>query len=145
MKRYILTGMIIVGVVVGGVLLWQKKNSVSAPPSSIASDFKVKGPETAPITIIEFSDFQCPACGSYYPIVKQLYQEFGDEIQFVYRNFPLRQIHSNAQLAGQAAEAAGRQDKFWGMHDMIFENQKTWSDQKSRQAEEAFIAYAGLW
>ena len=90
--------------------------------------------------LIEYSDFQCPACGVYYPIIKALQQEFGESIVFVYRNFPLRQIHANADLAARSAEAAGKQGKFWEMHDMIFENQKDWASQSN--AKKSMIEYA---
>lgn len=92
----------------------------------------------AQVTLIEYSDFQCPACDAYYPMVKQLGQEFKN-ISIVYRHFPLPQ-HANARPAAQAAEAAGQQGKFWEMHDLIFDNQPAWSG--SNSAEEIFIAYA---
>lgn len=90
------------------------------------------------VTLIEYSDFQCPACGAYYPIVKQLGQEFKN-LSIIYRNFPLAQ-HANARPAAQAAEAAGQQGKFWEMHDLLFSNQNTWSG--SDTAEKIFTAYA---
>jgi len=90
------------------------------------------------VTLIEYSDFQCPACGAFYPVVKKLSQEFKN-ISVVYRHFPLPQ-HGNAKPAAQAAEAAGRQGKFWEMHDLLFENQTVWSN--SETAEEIFAAYA---
>ncbi len=117
-------------------------NSESVLVAKVSDNDWVKGNKESEIVLIEYSDFQCPACGSYYPIVKRLSREFENDIQFVYRHFPLRQIHPNAQIAGQAAEAAGRQDKFWEMHDMIFENQKTWSNQRHGQTEDTFVSYA---
>jgi protein-disulfide isomerase len=92
----------------------------------------------AKITLIEYSDFQCPACGAYYPMVKKLGQEFKN-ISIIYRHFPLSQ-HANAKPAAQAAEAAGRQGKFWEMHNMLFDNQTAWSG--SASAEEIFTGYA---
>lgn len=102
-------------------------------------DWSVGG-ANAPVTIVEYSDFQCPACGAYYPVIKQLSAAFGDQLKIVYRNFPLTQIHPNAQLAAQAAEAAGIQGKFFEMHDMLFENQQTWSG--LADPTEAFVTYA---
>lgn len=90
------------------------------------------------VTLIEYSDFQCPACGAYYPMVKQLGQEFKN-ISIIYRHFPLPQ-HANARVAAQAAEAAGQQGKFWEMHNLLFDNQTTWSG--STSAEQIFTAYA---
>lgn len=99
-----------------------------------------QGPQDAPLTLIEYSDFQCPACGSYFPIVKQLLEEFDGKLRVVYRHFPLRSIHPNAQLAAQAAEAAGAQGAFWEMHDMLFERQSLWSGE--RNPEELFKEFA---
>ena len=87
----------------------------------------VKGNTSAEITLVEYSDFQCPACGYYYPFIKQLEEEFGQEIKIVYRQFPLTALHANALIAAYASEAAGLQGKFWEMHDMLFENQSEWS------------------
>ncbi len=92
----------------------------------------------AKVTLIEYSDFQCPACGAYYPFVKQLGQEFKN-VSIIYRHFPLTQ-HTNARPAAQAAEAAGQQGKFWEMHNMLFDNQTAWSG--SAAPEEIFTAYA---
>jgi len=134
---------VLVGIV---MLLWQSGSN--SPSVGESSDLKVPvssadwstGTFTAPITLVEYSDFQCPACGLYYPVLKQLTKDFPEKIRFVYRNFPLSQLHANAQLAAQAAEAAGLQGKFWEMHDLLFENQRVWSDQKD--ALDTFIAYA---
>jgi protein-disulfide isomerase len=100
----------------------------------------VKGNSEAKVSLLEYSDFECPGCGSYYPILKRLFDEFGDRVKFLYRHFPLPQ-HAQADLAARAAEAAGRQGRFWEMHDRIFENRATWS--KQADAEETFIGYAG--
>ena len=98
-----------------------------------------KGNADSKVTLIEYSDFQCPACGAYYPLLKQLIQEEGEKFNFVYRHFPLPQ-HGNAKNAGYAAEAAGKQGKFWEMHNMIFEGQRVWSE--SKKAKEIFADYA---
>lgn len=100
----------------------------------------ILGNQDAKIILVEYSDFQCPACGAYHPIVKQLNLELAGRIKFVYRHFPLTQIHSNARLAALFSEAAGKQNKFWEMHDVLFENQNKWSDDKD--AKDLFIEYA---
>ena len=82
------------------------------------------GPEDAKVTIIEFSDFECPFCGKVAPTVKQLKEEYSDRVRFVYKHFPLPS-HSTAPKAAEAAECAGDQGKFWEMHDKMFANQKT--------------------
>jgi protein-disulfide isomerase len=98
-----------------------------------------KGLDGASVTLVEYGDFQCPACGSYHPLLKQLEGEFGDRVQFIYRHFPLKRIHPFAGLAARASEAAGIQGKFWEMHDLLFENQSIWS---RGNAEDAFLSYA---
>lgn len=85
----------------------------------------ILGDPFAPIELIEYGDYECPHCGRAYPIVKNIKQQFGDSIRFVFRNFPLSKIHPHALLAAVATEAAGLQDKFWEMHDIIFEHQKS--------------------
>ena len=105
--------------------------------STILPSDHVKG-GGARAVLIEYSDFQCPACGSYAPVVKKLGEELGEELQIVYRHFPLPQ-HKNAKLAAVVAEAAGMQGKFWEIHDMIFENQREWSE--SDKANEIFLGY----
>ncbi|MDP9268498.1 MAG: DsbA family protein [Acidobacteriota bacterium] len=89
----------------------------------VGADDHVQGPATAAVTLVEYGDYECPHCGHAYPIVKQLQEEFGDDLRFVFRNFPLANAHPHAQLAAEAAEAAGAQGKFWEMHDWLFENQ----------------------
>jgi protein-disulfide isomerase len=82
------------------------------------------GKANAPITLVEYGDFQCPHCRRAHPFIKRLLKEKGSEIYFVFRNFPLSEIHPYAYSAAMAAEAAGKQGKFWQMHDLIFENQE---------------------
>ena len=82
-----------------------------------------QGNVNAAITLVEYGDFECPYCRRAHPLVKRLLKERGNELHFVFRNFPLRKIHPHAYISAIAAEAAGKQDKFWEMHDLIFENQ----------------------
>src|SRR4051812_43401053 len=83
-----------------------------------------QGNINAAITLVEYGDFECPHCGHAYPLVKRLLEEKGNELHFVFRNFPLEEIHPNAFASAITAEAAGKQNKFWEMHDLIFENQE---------------------
>lgn len=83
----------------------------------------VLGPEDAPVTLVEYGDFQCPHCRSAHFYLKNVLGTMGDDVRFAFRNMPLNQIHPMAQLAAEAAEAAGAQGKFWPMHDAIYENQ----------------------
>lgn len=88
-----------------------------------------EGKDSATITIAEYGDYQCPHCAHAYPVIKEIQQAFGDQIKFVFRNFPLQESHEFAFTAALAAEAAGLQDKFWEMHDAIYENQYRISDE----------------
>ena len=81
------------------------------------------GPEEAPITLLEYGDYQCPHCGHAYPIVKAVQEKLGNRLRFVFRNFPLREMHPMAEAAAESAEYAGSQGRFWEMHDLLFENQ----------------------
>jgi protein-disulfide isomerase len=96
----------------------------------------VIGLETAPVTVVEYGDYECPYCGAAHPVTKALQQALGDDLRFAYRHFPLSQIHPHSYQAAEAAEAAGAQDSFWEMHDMLFENQR-------RLSTEDLLAYAG--
>jgi protein-disulfide isomerase len=84
----------------------------------------IEGPDSAPATLVEYGDYQCPYCGAAYPIIKRVQQRLGDRLRFVFRNFPLSEIHPFAEGAAEAAEAAGAQGKFWEMHDRLFEHQR---------------------
>jgi formate-nitrite transporter family protein len=100
----------------------------------------VRGNTESPVALVEYGDFQCPACGQYHPLVKGLEAEFGERVAFVYRHFPLTRAHPNATAASRAAEAAGLQGKFWEMHDILFERQTEWSPKPNPDA--TFAAYA---
>jgi len=85
----------------------------------------VIGPETAPVTMVEYGDYECPYCGAAHPSVKAVQGALGDELRFAFRHFPLSSIHLHALPAAEAAEAAGAQGAFWGMHDLLFANQQS--------------------
>jgi protein-disulfide isomerase len=88
-----------------------------------------QGPADAPVTLAEYGDYECTHCGRAYPIVKALQKRFGKQLRFAFRNFPLREIHPFAEAAAETAEFAATHDKFWEMHDLIFENQNSLSEQ----------------
>lgn len=98
------------------------------------------GQQDAAVKLVEYSDFQCPACGAYYPIVEQIVEKYKDRISFEYRHYPLATIHKNAFAAARASEAAGKQGKFWEMYRLLFANQTAWSDSDSSQT--SFEVYA---
>ena len=100
----------------------------------------LRGLDSAGVTIIEYSDFQCPYCKVAAPVMEQLLAAYPDDVRLVYRNFPLRRNHLQAQIAAQAAEAAGAQGKFYEMHDLLFDRQEEWSGNVA--ARKGFIGYA---
>ncbi len=128
------------GILIGvGALLTQFSTSTEKPVSDIAgSSLHVQG--SGSIEIVEFSDFQCPACFSVQAPLKELLTKYDGKVKFVYRHFPLTQIHKNAQISAQAAEAAGIQDKFWQMHDKLFASQTEW--QGLADPKETFAKYS---
>ena len=89
----------------------------------------IQGPADAPVTLVEYGDYECPYCGAAYPIVKELQGRMGERLRFVFRNFPITTSHPHAELAAEAAEAAAAQSGFWEMHDLLYENQRRLTDQ----------------
>lgn len=141
-KRFLLILTAII-VIFGGIF-WFTKSKSSAPSGGDTSQNSgtnhLLGNNTTGVTLVEFGDYQCPACYQYYPLVKQLQEKYNDQIAFQFRNFPLVQIHPNAMLAARAAEAAGMQGKFWEMHDLLYTNQNSWSSQSN--PTNIFVGYA---
>lgn len=140
------TGLLVVGVLVfGGYRAWKWASTPIETVDvqgvlGVAEGDWVKGNPEAQITIVEYADYQCLACASYQPLVKRIVEEYSDNLKVVYRHFPLGTIHSTAFNAAKASEAAGNQDKFWEMHDMLFAKQEEWSDEKN--AKDNFFGYA---
>ena len=99
---------------------------VLQPP--VSDTDHVRGRRDAPLTLVEYGDFECPYCGMAYPVVKRVERELGDELRVVFRHFPLSEQHPHAQHAAEAAEAAGAQGCFWEMHDTMFEHQDALDD-----------------
>jgi protein-disulfide isomerase len=136
---------IIAVVIIGMVGIFAlTSNKTSAPSggnnSSTSGSNHVVGAGKKNVTLIEYGDLQCPACKSYYPLVKEIKNTYGDDIKFQFKHFPLVQIHRHAMIAARAAEAAGNQGKFWEMHDLMYENQDTWSP--SQDPTSTFEGYA---
>ncbi|HXK41055.1 MAG TPA: DsbA family protein [Candidatus Paceibacterota bacterium] len=142
-KKYLVRGFILlalVAVVFGFWKLSQQTPVIDTEVLQINETDWIRGNENSAVTIIEYLDFQCPACGAYHPLVTQLVSEYGDRVRFVTRHFPITNIHPNAMPAARVAEAAGRQGKFWEMHDVLFENQQLWSNKPN--PDETFLSYA---
>lgn len=108
---------------------------------AVSTSDHTKGATDAAVTLIEYSDFQCPACRTYYTLFDQLADIYADSVTFVYRHFPLRSIHPNAQAAAEASEAASLQGKFWEMYEQLFINQNSWSSESD--PTDIFVQYAG--
>ena len=103
--------------------------------TAVNSQDHIQGNINAPIELVEYGDYQCPHCGHAYPIIKSIQKKMGNKLKFVFRNFPLAEIHPNAVNAAVASEAAAMQNKFWEMHDHLFEFQ-------SRLDDESLVRYA---
>jgi protein-disulfide isomerase len=113
-------------------------NYGTAPPGAPAPHFK--GSDSAPVVVEEFADFQCPTCALVYPRMNEVNSKFGSKIKFIYRNYPLTNLHRNSYDAAVAAEAAGMQGKFWEMQNLLFSNQAQWSN--TSEARRMFEGYA---
>ncbi len=92
--------------------------------------------------LVEYGDFQCPGCASIHPTIKTVSEKYKDQLAFVFRNFPITQIHPNALVAAAAAESAGKQGKYWEMHNALYENQKSWESASIKDRVNIFTNYA---
>lgn len=142
-KNQIIIGIVsvlaLIPLLYGAWLMSSQKQPQEVVDIKILPTDHVYGNKEAKNIFIEYSDFQCPACASYEPILKQFREKESSSTAFVYRHFPLPQ-HPNSTRAAQASEAAGKQDKFWEMHDLLFEKQQEW--ETSVKADELFQNYA---
>ena len=96
----------------------------------------IQGTTEAAVTLVEYGDYECPYCGAAYPIIKEVQSRMGERLRFVFRNFPITTSHPHAEQAAETAEAAATQDKFWEMHDLLYENQKRLRDPDLRDYAE---------
>ncbi len=126
----------VMGLVVA--LLWQFGSNAGKPIADIAGN-KLHTKGSGQVEIVEFSDFECPACKSVQPALSSLLTKYVDKVTFVYRHFPLTNIHPYAMIGSQAAEAASLQGKFWEMHDLLFDRQDSWAKSDPKQV---FVGYA---
>jgi len=139
-KRFwILTILLVVGFISFVGLRSHQATDAAATSTATAPTHRI-GKQGATVTLVEYSDFQCSACGAYYPIVEQIIQKYQDRISFEYRHYPLITIHRNAFAAARASEAAGDQGKFWEMYRLLFDNQGSWANSKAAQT--TFESYA---
>ncbi len=131
------------------LMVWGLAKLASSPVSTtagselqdpVSAEDWSKGSRLSKTVVVEYSDFQCPTCAAFHPVVKALTEKYNGQFLFVYRYYPLSALHKNANLSAAAAEAAGKQGKFWDMHDKLFEHQSEWSE--SNDARAMFILYA---
>ncbi|MDB5239069.1 MAG: hypothetical protein JWO00_404 [Candidatus Parcubacteria bacterium] len=137
---------IVLGLIIWGLVAAQKKTISSVgnygTPPAVTSADHILGSVDAKVTVIEYGDFQCPACAAYAPIVEKLAaDEATGTLRVVFRHFPLPQ-HPNAVIAAQAAEAASKQGKFWDMYRTLYANQTTWENNSDADARKVFAGYA---
>lgn len=145
---WVFVGVVLIGVVAAMVKLASVTNSgtpaavqtVNILPTVSSADW-IRGNPNASTTLIEYGDFQCPACATFHSILLGIEKELGSNLRVIFRHFPLQQ-HANAIPAALAAEAAGKQGKFWEMHDMIYEGQRDWSLKSKTDAIATFAGYA---
>lgn len=134
---------VIIGVVmlflIGGSV-WYSSEVSKSYNEGVVEITHIKGNPEATVTLVKYSDFQCPACKEFSGVVSDVMEAYGDEIAFEYKHFPLIQIHPHAEAAARAAEAAGQQGKFYEFHDLLFENQEEWS--RSVAPGAFFVRYA---
>jgi protein-disulfide isomerase len=134
---WIIVGLV-VAVLIGGSV-WYSGTVSARNNEGVTFSPHVKGNQDAVVKLVEYSDLQCPACASFQPILKEIIDEYGNELSFEYKHFPLP-IHNLAEAAARAAEAAGQQEAFFAYHDLLFANQATWS--KNPNPSVFFMQYA---
>lgn len=141
-KKYIKLILAILVIVLGYLFYnWiNRPNPAYEKNRVVGEEDNVRGNFDAKVTIIEYADFQCPACAFYSALIKELEKQMEGDVRVVFRHFPLTSIHKNAISAALAAEAAGRQDKFWEMHDVLFQAQSEWEN--ADDPKEIFEGYA---
>lgn len=135
--KWIVFFLVVAGLFIGIFTL--KELEESRLPQSKGST-NTYGNQKSKVTLVEYVDFQCEACYAYYPTVKMLKEKYQDKVKFQVRHFPISTSHQYARIAAGYAEAAAKQDKFWEMHDKIFEGQKTW--EQTSNPEKIFDKYA---
>ena len=108
--------------------------------SGSTNNLRVKGPDDAVVTLIEYGDYQCPTCGIFHPVVAELMEQFQTQLKLEFHHYPLTSLHPNALPAAIATEAAAEQDAFWEMHDVLFELQSQWANHTNPQ--QVFALYA---
>lgn len=145
-RPFLIIAIVLLVSLIGGILLLKSGGgggdsfAPGAPTPSVSPEKAGKPQAENIVTLEEFGDYQCPPCGELHPTLKKLKSELGPNLNIIFRNLPLTALHKNAMLAAQAAEAARVQNRFWEMHDLLYENQKLWSDDANPKA--TFLKFA---
>jgi protein-disulfide isomerase len=141
-RPFVIIGLVLLVAAAGtALLLDSNQRGSSLPARDTESIDKAKNPSAdTVVTLEEFGDYQCPPCGQLHPTLKKLKQEYGANLNLVFRNLPLTRIHQNSLAAARAAEAARMQNRFWEMHDLLYENQDLWKDDVNPRS--IFIKFA---
>lgn len=129
----------VIVVIFGGIIVFNKDGDSSSNTNAQPTNH-VTGANSAGVTLVEYGDFECPACGRFYPVVEQVKEKYKDQIAFQFSHLPLIQVHPNAFAAARAAEAASKQGKFWEMYNLLFQNQSAWT--QNSDAKPVFEQYA---
>jgi protein-disulfide isomerase len=141
---------VVVVAIFGGIIWTSKSNqkTFTGDASKVITDGAISdyvfGKKDSKVILIEYGDYQCPGCGAMYQPIKELTIKYKDKIAFIFREFPLTSLHPNALAAATAAEAAGRQGKYYEMHDLLYENQDAWKDISLDKRQDTFVSYAKM-
>lgn len=141
-KQFFAIIVLVIAALVGvfAITSHKNKNNSGSTNSNAQPSSHISGKTDSKVTLVEYGDFQCPACKSYYPLVEQIRSEYNDKIAYQFRNYPLVQIHPNAFVGARAAEAASKQGKFFDMYNLLYQNQDTWSQSSNPQT--VLVSYA---
>lgn len=128
MSKQFWAALLIIAAILGGIVFITNHNKPGTATGSTGQPTNhVEGTSPEGVKLVEYGDFQCPVCAEFYAVTKQVAQTYSDRIVFQFRNLPLTSIHQNAFAAARAAEAAGLQNKYWEMHDLLYRNQSSWA------------------
>lgn len=139
MSKQFWIALLVIAAILGGIVVVTNRDKQDAGTAGQPTSH-IEGSTSTGVTLVEYGDYECPVCGSFYPTVKEVAAKYSDRIIFQFRNLPLTQIHQNAFAGASAAEAAGLQGKYWQMHDLLYENQNAWA--QSNDPQSLFDTYA---
>ncbi|HVU59871.1 MAG TPA: thioredoxin domain-containing protein [Candidatus Saccharimonadales bacterium] len=127
MSKQFWIALAVIAVILGGIVVVTNHNKGGSSGSSGEATQHIEGKGSTGVKLVEYGDYECPVCGTFAPTVEQVASKYTDQIYFQFRNLPLTAIHQNAFAGARAAEAAGLQDKYWQMHDLLYQDQSAWS------------------